>query len=98
MIAAFMAGLMKTPLNAWMQVNVKGRKLGDAIAYNNLVNFIFILASALIFGVAESVLGTRFVFLIVTVLSALMVIHLVFAMKGMKESVMDFFRMRRKEE
>jgi acyl-[acyl-carrier-protein]-phospholipid O-acyltransferase/long-chain-fatty-acid--[acyl-carrier-protein] ligase len=89
-LAAFMAGFMKTPLNAWMQVNVKGRKLGDAIAYNNLINFIFILASALIFGIAETTLGSRTIFLITAVLTIFMVLQLVLTLKGMKESVRKF--------
>ncbi|HIE16361.1 MAG TPA: MFS transporter, partial [Bacteroidales bacterium] len=43
--AAFFAGFFKIPLNAWIQDKVQGRNLGDAIAYNNLMNFIFILIS-----------------------------------------------------
>jgi MFS family permease len=66
MIAAFSAGFFKTPLNAWMQVHVKGRQLGDAIAYNNLINFIFILISAGIFGLVETAFGSTFVFLVVS--------------------------------
>ncbi len=91
MLAAFSAGFFKTPLNAWMQVNVKGRKLGDAIAYNNLVNFIFILFSALIFGFAETVFGTRTIFLIVAVLSAGMIMHLTLTLKNIKESLKRLF-------
>ncbi len=87
MICAFSAGFFKTPLNAWMQVYVKGRKLGDAIAYNNLVNFIFILISAGIFGFAETKLGTRTVFLIVAILSAIMIMHLVLTVRGIGESL-----------
>lgn len=87
MASAFFAGFFKTPLNAWMQVYVKGRKLGDAVAYNNLVNFIFILISALIFGFSETVFDTRTIFLIVAVLSAGMVIHLTLTIRNMKESL-----------
>ncbi len=94
-IAAFTAGFFKTPLNAWMQVNVKGRQLGDAIAYNNLINFIFILISAGIFGYVETRLGTRYVFLIVSILSALMIIHLMIRLKGMKESLKQIFLWKR---
>jgi MFS family permease len=93
-LAAFMAGFMKTPLNAWMQVHVKGRKLGDAIAYNNLINFIFILASALIFGIAETSLGSRTIFLITAVLSIAMVLHLLLTLKGMKDSIRKFLPFR----
>jgi len=87
MLAAFLAGFFKTPLNAWMQVHVKGRKLGDAVAYNNLVNFIFILISAGLFGLFETTFGTRTVFLLVAVLSFLMILHLMLTVKGMRESV-----------
>lgn len=93
MIAAFTGGFLKTPLNAWMQVHVKGRKLGDAIAYNNLINFVFILISSGIFGFTETYFGTRTVFLVVAVLSVLMILHLILSMKGMKESLI---RLKRK--
>ncbi len=86
-IAAFMAGFMKTPLNAWMQVHVKGRKLGDAIAYNNLINFIFILVSAGIFGIAESNYGSHKVFLIVGILAVFMILYLFFKIYDIKESL-----------
>jgi MFS family permease len=92
MAAAFFAGFFKTPLNAWMQVHVKGRKLGDAIAYNNLINFIFILISALIFGFAETAFGTRTIFLIVSVLSTGMIIHLSLTIKGIRESLQRLSR------
>lgn len=88
MVAAFTGGFLKTPLNAWMQVHVKGRKLGDAIAYNNLINFIFILISSGIFGLTETLFGTRTVFLVVAVLSATMILHLVLTMKDMKASML----------
>lgn len=87
MLAAITAGLFKTPMNAWMQVHVKGRKLGDAVAYNNLINFIFILISAGIFGITESMFGSRAVFLVVGLLSVLMIILLSFNTRGIKESV-----------
>lgn len=72
-IAAFFAGLFKTPLNAWMQVNVKGRQLGDAIAYNNLANFIFILISAGLFAFIETNFGSITVFLVSGVITILMI-------------------------
>ena len=86
MLAAFMAGFFKTPMNAWMQVNVKGRKLGDAVAYNNLLNFIFILFSAGIFGLVETLFNSRIVFLIVGILSLIMILFLSFQIKDVKES------------
>ncbi|OQA01270.1 MAG: Lysophospholipid transporter LplT [Bacteroidetes bacterium ADurb.Bin408] len=87
MLAALTAGLFKTPMNAWMQVHVKGRKLGDAVAYNNLINFIFILISAGIFGITESLYGSRAVFLVVGLLSVLMIVLLTINTKGIKESI-----------
>jgi len=87
MLAAFTAGFFKTPLNAWMQVAVKGRKLADAVAYNNLINFIFILLSALIFGITENLLNSRFVFLVVGFISVLMIALLSFRVAGINESI-----------
>jgi len=92
MFAALMAGFFKTPLNAWMQVKVKGRKLGDAVAYNNLFNFIFILFSALIFGLAEMFLNSLYVFLIVGLLSLLMIVLLSLKIQGMREDVMKIIK------
>ena len=88
MCAALTAGFFKTPLNAWMQVKVKGRRLGDAVAYNNMMNFVFILFSAAIFGfVPESPVKSRIVFLIVGILSVFMIVLLTLKTKGVAESV-----------
>jgi len=94
MFAALMAGFFKTPLNAWMQVHVKGRKLGDAIAYNNMINFIFILFSALIFGFAESLSNSVFVFLIITILSLFMIVLLSFNTQGVSESFKRILKLK----
>ena len=48
--AAVFAGFYKVPLSAWIQERVEGRKLGLALAYNQLVAFLFILVAAVIFG------------------------------------------------
>lgn len=85
-LAAFFAGLMKTPLNAWMQVNVKGRQLGDAIAYNNLANFIFILISAGLFAFVETNFGSITVFLVSGVITILMISIVYFKLIKRKKS------------
>ncbi len=92
MLAAFTGGLMKTPLNAWMQVKVKGRKLADGIAYNNMINFIFILLSALIFGMAETLYSSLFVFLIVGIIALFMVVLLTLKIKGMSQSIKSILK------
>jgi len=92
MLAAFTAGVFKTPLNAWMQVNVKGRKLGDAVAYNNLINFIFILLSAIIFRFTESNFGSINVFLAVGILSFFMIILLSIKLKEVKLSIINILK------
>ncbi|OFX57149.1 MAG: hypothetical protein A2046_10500 [Bacteroidetes bacterium GWA2_30_7] len=92
MLAAFSAGLLKVPLNAWMQANIKGRKLGDAIAYNNLVDFVFILISAGLFGFLETIFGSRNVFLVITLLSLFLTLFLVIKLKGVKQSFSKVFK------
>lgn len=87
MLAAFSAGIMKIPMNAWMQANVKGRKLGDAIAYNNLMNFVFILMSAGIFGFIESSFNTRIVFMTIATLAWALTLFLSYKLIGIKESI-----------
>lgn len=94
MLAAFSAGLLKIPLNAWMQANVKGRKLGDAIAYNNLMNFVFILVSAVLFGFLETNFGSRNVFLVIALLSLFLTVFLIMKLSGMKQSFSKVFKIR----
>nr|WP_321411795.1 MFS transporter [uncultured Carboxylicivirga sp.] len=54
-LTAFFAGIFKIPLNSFIQSKVKGRKLGEILAYNNLVLFSFILiASGIFFIVSKS--------------------------------------------
>lgn len=64
-LASFFGGFFKVPLNAWIQDKVEGRKLGDMLAYDNLIEFIFILFSAGLFGLLEKMVGTKFIFLII---------------------------------
>lgn len=90
-MAAFSAGIMKVPLNAWMQANIKGRKLGDAIAYNNLIDFIFILISAALFGFMETNFGSNLVFLIISVLSLILTLFLTYKLSGVKKSLIRLF-------
>ncbi len=60
---AFFSGFYKVPLNSWIQEQVKGRVLGEMIAYNNLATFLFILLSAVLFRLITIFLPTLFVFL-----------------------------------
>ncbi|WP_439183773.1 MFS transporter [Carboxylicivirga taeanensis] len=61
-LTAFFAGIFKIPLNSFIQDRVHGRKLGLILAYNNLMLFSFILLSAGIFGVVESMADSLMVF------------------------------------
>ena len=71
-IAAFFSGFYKVPLNAWLQQRVKGRKLGNILAYNNMVAFLFILISAGIFGLITMLFNTGTVFLVIALISWIM--------------------------
>ena len=42
--------MFKVPLDAWIQANVKGRELGDMLAYSNLITFLFMLMASGCFG------------------------------------------------
>ena len=64
-IAAFFGGLFKVPFNNWMQHNIQGRKLGDMIAYNNNINFIFILFAGIFNIVFERLFDSTVVFIII---------------------------------
>ncbi len=61
-LTAFFAGIFKIPLNAFIQSMVEGRKLGEILAYNNLVLFTFILFSAGLFGLVETRTNSVMVF------------------------------------
>lgn len=76
-LVSFAGGFLKNPLSTWMQVHIRGRLLGEAIAYMNLMNFIFILLSALIFGVVEPATNTYIVFLLVALLALFMITHVI---------------------
>jgi acyl-[acyl-carrier-protein]-phospholipid O-acyltransferase/long-chain-fatty-acid--[acyl-carrier-protein] ligase len=67
-IAAFFTGLYKVPLNSWVQDRVKGRMLGDILAYCNLLDFVFILVSAGIFGLMSAFFDTQTIFLVIVVI------------------------------
>ena len=46
---AFFGGLFKVPLNAWIQERVSKKHIGTALAYTNMVVFLFIFISAVLF-------------------------------------------------
>lgn len=71
-ISAFFSGFYKVPLNAWIQQRVKGRKLGNILAYNNMVAFLFILLSAGIFGMISTMFSTTMVFVVIALISWIM--------------------------
>jgi len=73
-VAAFFSGFYKVPLNAWLQERVEGRKLGNILAYNNMVAFAFILAAAGIFGYYSTQFNTTIVFMVIAVISWIMTV------------------------
>lgn len=68
-LAAFFSGMFKVPLDAWIQANVKGRELGDMLAYSNLITFLFMLFASGCFGVIGMFFDTRIVFIFLAVLT-----------------------------
>lgn len=97
--AAFCSGMFKVPLDAWIQANVKGREVGDMLAYSNLITFLFMLFASGIFGGIELLMETKFVFLFLGALTFLITLVLFVRMKDMRERFCDlrivrFFRKR----
>ena len=78
---AFFSGMFKIPLNAWIQSNVKGRMLGDILAYENICEFGFILFSSLIFFLVDP----KTVFLVLFALTLFIGIILFMKIPGLKE-------------
>ena len=68
-LAAFFSGMFKVPLDAWIQANVKGRELGDMLAYSNLITFLFMLFASGCFGVIGMFFDPRIVFIFLAVLT-----------------------------
>lgn len=82
---AFFSGMFKVPLNSWILSNVKGRMLGDILAYENICEFGFILCSSLIFFVFD----TQTVFAVLSGLTSFIGIVLLYKIPGLKELFMS---------
>lgn len=67
-LAAFFSGFFKVPLDAWIQGNVKGRELGDVLAYSNMIQFLFMLFASVIFWCIDRFLETKLMFIFLGVL------------------------------
>lgn len=67
MMAAFFSGWFKIPLNAWVQERVKGRRLGDVLAYNNMVVFGFILIGTIIYMLVSKFIGVEYMWLVILI-------------------------------
>ncbi|MEI7596174.1 MAG: MFS transporter [Bacteroidota bacterium] len=80
-LTAFSCGMFKIPLNSWIQSNVKGRMLGDILAYENICEFAFILISSLIFFMFDN----RTIFLVLFFITLFILIVLIFKIPGLKE-------------
>lgn len=68
-LAAFFSGMFKVPLDAWIQANVKGRQLGDMLAYSNLITFLFMLMASGCFGLMGMYVDTKYVFIFLAVIT-----------------------------
>ncbi len=62
MCAAFCSGLYKVPLNAWFQQRISDNFRGKALAYLNMVVFVFVLLTAAAFYVLNKNFGAVAVF------------------------------------
>ncbi|MCK5369235.1 MAG: 1-acyl-sn-glycerol-3-phosphate acyltransferase, partial [Cyclobacteriaceae bacterium] len=82
-IAAFFSGFYKIPLNAWLQERVEGRKLGNILAYNNMVAFLFILIASAIFTLVTTYFDTIAVFVVIAFISWTMTIITLFNIPAM---------------
>jgi acyl-[acyl-carrier-protein]-phospholipid O-acyltransferase/long-chain-fatty-acid--[acyl-carrier-protein] ligase len=67
--ASFFAGVYKIPLNGFIQDKVKGRKLGDIIAYNNLITFMFMIVASGVNILIERMFSSNTIFLLCALLS-----------------------------
>lgn len=84
-LAAFFSGMFKVPLDAWIQANVKGRELGDMLAYSNLITFLFMLMASGCFGAIEMFFDTKYVFIFLAVLTFVITIVLFTCVEEVRE-------------
>ncbi len=75
-LSAVFSGFMMVPLNSWIQFNVDGKKLGGVIAAENLLVFVFLLISAILFGAFTKMFGSRAVFLVIGFISFVITIFM----------------------
>ncbi|MBL4623747.1 MAG: MFS transporter [Flavobacteriales bacterium] len=90
-LAAFFSGFFKVPLNAWIQERVEGRKLGDILAYSNLVVFSFILLSSGIFYLVNNAYGAIATFKVITVIAFLVTLITAIKIPAMLVRFIFFF-------
>jgi len=82
-IAAFFSGFYKVPLNAWLQERVEGRKLGNILAYNNIVAFSLMLVASAIVALVTSYFDTLAVFVVIAIISWTMTLITLFNIPAM---------------
>jgi acyl-[acyl-carrier-protein]-phospholipid O-acyltransferase/long-chain-fatty-acid--[acyl-carrier-protein] ligase len=82
-IAAFFSGFFKVPLGAWIQERVEGRKLGNILAYTNMITFLFILISAGIFAACMKFGNTYTVFAVIAIVGWIMTFVTAFKVPAM---------------
>lgn len=68
-LAAFSSGFYKVPLNAWLQHRVSRSDLGEVLAANQMLVFLFILLSSGIFTVVINSFGAKGVLVLTAVFS-----------------------------
>jgi MFS family permease len=90
-LAAFFTGLYKVPLNSWIQNRVKGRMLGDILAYCNLLDFTFILISSGLFWLITTYYNTRIVFIFLVFIMVAITFILFIFLPEMKDRIKQIF-------
>lgn len=91
-LAAVFSGFYKIPLNAWIQTNVKGRKLGEMLAFNNLMVFLFLLISAGLYAGLSVLLDPKTMFLFIAAVSWIIGIVMFFKIPDLKNQMLHFFK------
>ncbi|MFT6747917.1 MAG: acyl-[acyl-carrier-protein]-phospholipid O-acyltransferase [Glaciecola sp.] len=69
MVLSFFGGLFKIPLNAWVQDKTSSDRIGQVLAYSNMVVFLSILISSVTFVGLSSVFSSSQVFIVIGILA-----------------------------
>lgn len=93
-IASATSGIFKIPLNSYIQANVKGRQLGDVLAFQNIMEFTLISISAFLFWLINYLVKDNglAIFLVSGIIALLAAIYFYLKVEEVKKDLKRMFK------